>query len=147
MLVSYNKKSSRDFSFLGKVDCGTKYPRIFWKEISSGRPVCYWAISNQYNKQEMKLVHSEISDRITSVSFGERCKKDEEPKWKLTGIDENGIPKAEIVSHADMVEAIIGSELLELPFKLGENFWKRHLNIESSTPKGSELSRPSKSLF
>lgn len=148
MLVSYNKVANdKEFDFVGSVDVGSKYPRNFWKEKSSGKVVCYWAISNTYNKEEMAIVHSEISDRVTSVAFAKGTKKGQDPMWELVGVDKDGDPKSVRYTHSEMVSAFTGSVLLDMPFSLGKNFWDRYGNIEASTPKGSEIPEASKSMF
>lgn len=120
MLVDYQRKSqSKYFEFCGSVDVGSKYPRLFWKEVSTNRICCFWSICNSKNAEIMKVVHKDISNRITSVSFGEGCKSNEEPKWKLTGLDESGNPKSVTYTHSELKELITGSKILDYPFALG----------------------------
>jgi hypothetical protein len=123
--------------------------RFFWKNIKSKKICCYWAISNKHenNKEEMNIVHSEISDRISSVTFGKGCTKNSDPMWELVGVDEDGRPKTEQWSHSEMTERAKKSIIVDMPFNLGENFWERHGRIESTTPIGSELSSLNKKLF
>ena len=149
MLVSYNKKVSnkREFDFIGSVDVGSQYARNFWKEKSTGKVVCYWAISNRYNADDMKIVHSEISDRISSITFAKGTKKNQDPMWELVGVDEDGRPKSVRYTHSEMVASLTGSALLDMPFSLGQNFWRRYGTIEASTPIGSEMPVPTKSMF
>lgn len=142
MLVSYKRKSvqeNNEFEYLCETNVGTKYPRVFWKQIKGNRPVCYWAINHKANEKEMSLVHKEISNRVTSLSFARGCRKNEQPMWEIIGTDEDASPKVTRYSHNEFSKLLKGSDILEMPFRLGENFYRRYVNIEASVPRGSEL--------
>lgn len=146
MKVSYKNTIHREFSFIGSVEVDSNYPRNFWKD-KRNRPVCYWSINVDSNLEDMKIVHTDISDRITSIFFAKGTKKDQDPKWELVGVDVDGTPKSETYSHQEMMNAFGGSKILDMPFNLGKNFWDRYRKIEATAPKGSSLPKQTKSIF
>ena len=135
MLVGYEKNNGREFEFIKKAELtsknGKKYSRMFWKNVDTGTIATYTELSLKYNRNEIEDLFEAVTPTFTGWSFGKKCKQNEEPKYILTFSDrpDKVFSYSEFKAHTEKFmpskSAWLQKEILDAPFKLGENMYSQ----------------------